>query len=646
MRDGNHNLKLSVETLSGFNYKHETQKNGSQLVVKDEDGNIMHEGEFKSFSANFMRLLFGGMVDGTATVKAKDLANSDVTIEDMPVSKMNMAGGSTVQKFGLCVGSGSGAVANSDYALSFVSDLTYGATIIGTPAVDGSTIKLDITREISNTSGGTIALEESGLVCGSEGEYNSNVLIARDLVSVSLLNNKKSTWTYSIVVDFDGTAGGFVKDFLDNFIINWEEITATSGIVAVYLHSAVVYDSKMWVIGGLSGSGSVNNVWSSSDGITWWQAAVTAPFTVRYGHTSVVFDSKMWVIGGNAGASGYADYNDVWSSTDGATWTEELANDPTPPATQFDIRNSHTAMVFDDGSGEKMWVIGGVGTATGLYIFNDVWSSPDGVTWTEVLADDATPPATQFSQRQQLTSLVFDSKMWIIGGDDGSKLNDVWYSSNGSSWTEATSSAGFTARVRMASVTFQDKMWIITGNDGSNTGDVWSSSDGITWLQATALAGFSARQGSTAILYEDKMWLIAGNDGSQEDDVWSYGKELVSKAVITDDSMGILVGTGTTGFTSTDTALATKIAHGTGAGQLEYGVCPDTSTTTEPATVGDKTSMKIARNFINNSGASITIKEVGIQSVNGLLCRVILSTPITIINGASEIISFAFETEV
>jgi len=56
--------------------------------------------------------------------------------------------------------------------------------------------------------------------------------------------------------------------------------------------------------------------------------------------------------------------------------------------------------------------------------------------------------------------------------------------------------------------------------------------------------------------------------------------------------------------------------------------------------------MKLARRFENNSGASIIIKEVGIMSVNGLFCRVILATPITIINGASEIISFAFETEV
>ena len=63
MRDGNHNLKISLKTLSGFEYKPEVKnKSGSKLTVMDDNGNILHEGEFKSFTANFMRLLYGNMV--------------------------------------------------------------------------------------------------------------------------------------------------------------------------------------------------------------------------------------------------------------------------------------------------------------------------------------------------------------------------------------------------------------------------------------------------------------------------------------------------------------------------------------------------------------------------------------------------------
>jgi len=128
--------------------------------------------------------------------------------------------------------------------------------------------------------------------------------------------------------------------------------------------------------------------------------------------------------------------------------------------------------------------------------------------------------------------------------------------------------------------------------------------------------------------------------------VWNNRKQLESSEDASEDTYGIIVGTSDTVFSGTATDLTSKISHGTGAGELEYGSCPDGSVTEEPATVGSATSMKIARNFINNSGASITIKEVGIQSVNGLLCRFIPATPIVIANGASEVISIVFESEV
>jgi len=633
MRDGNHNLKVSVETLSGFVYKHEKQTNGSQLVVKDEDGKILHQGEFKSFTANFMRLLFGNMIDGTPTAKAKSLDDSDVTITDIPVCKMNFKGGSGVQKFGVCVGNGLGAVANSDYALGFVSGLTYGATVVGTPSVVGSTIKLDITREISNTSGGAITLQESGLVCGVKPEDNdNNVLVARDLVVVSLANNKKSTWTYSIVVSFDGTAGGFVKNFLDSFIIDWTTFLANghSQWSKRQYHQCLVFADKMWIIGGYAYS---NDVLSSSDGITWTTVLADghSQWSRRFSHQCIVFDSKMWIIGGYDGAY----LNDVFSSPDGVTWTTVLADGHS----QWSRRPAHQCLVFDS----KMWIIGG-GSGTN---FNDVLSSSNGITWTTVLADGH----SQWRHRQYHQCLVFDSKMWIIGGYDGAYLNDVFSSPDGVTWTTvlADGHSQWSRRRIHQCLVFDSKMWIIGGGSGTNFNDVLSSSNGITWttVLADGHSQWSRRFAHQCIVFADKMWIIGGNDGSNLNDVWSWGKQLSSNALITDDTLGIVVGASDTAFTSTDTALATKIEHGTGATQVEYGVFPDTSVTTEPAISGGKTTMKLARNFINNSGSSITIKEVGIMSENGLLCRVLIPSPfIVVANGASEVISFVFETEV
>jgi hypothetical protein len=73
---------------------------------------------------------------------------------------------------------------------------------------------------------------------------------------------------------------------------------------------------------------------------------------------------------------------------------------------------------------------------------------------------------------------------------------------------------------------------------------------------------------------------------------------------------GVLVGTGTAANDVSTYALAAKIANGTGAGQLQYGA---TSVTT-PATVGQKRQITVARVFTNNSGASITVNEVGLAT--------------------------------
>ena len=71
----------------------------------------------------------------------------------------------------------------------------------------------------------------------------------------------------------------------------------------------------MYVLGGSGGS---NSVWSSSDGATWSQVAATAEWSGRYGHGSVVLDNKIYVMGGMGGGMFL---NDVWSSSDGgSTW--------------------------------------------------------------------------------------------------------------------------------------------------------------------------------------------------------------------------------------------------------------------------------------------------------------------------------------
>jgi dihydrofolate reductase len=286
-------------------------------------------------------------------------------------------------------------------------------------------------------------------------------------------------------------------------------------------HQSVEFDNKMWVIGGGTGTNNANDVWSSTCGTTWTEAKLTTAFPDRYEHESVVFDNKIWVIGGTDGSN---KFNDVWSSADGKDWTEVTDN------TGFSAFSGHQVVVFDN----KMWLIGGVEVIPSTHnntskALNEVWNSADGITWTKV--DTATPI---FSARSDHQSVVFDNKMWVIGGSTvglPNLANDVWSSVDGITWIKeiaTTATATFVPRSLHRSVVFDNKIWVISGDDDIDSplsNDVWSSADGKDWTKVTIMPTFSARFFSEAVVFDNKIWIITGQTADEENDVWSLSKK-------------------------------------------------------------------------------------------------------------------------
>jgi uncharacterized protein (TIGR02147 family) len=130
----------------------------------------------------------------------------------------------------------------------------------------------------------------------------------------------------------------------------------------------------------------------------------------RSGHTSVVFDNKMWVIGGyDHFQNKYT--NDVWFSSDGETWTQAEYNE------RFSPRMNHTCTIYEN----RMWVIGGENPLLSSISYSDVWFSSNGIDWTQVTAP------VGIGSRAGHSCVVFDEKMWVIGGVNGGASNDVWY---------------------------------------------------------------------------------------------------------------------------------------------------------------------------------------------------------------------------
>jgi len=143
---------------------------------------------------------------------------------------------------------------------------------------------------------------------------------------------------------------------------------------------------------------------------------------------------------------------------------------------EWSKRTYHQTVVFDD----KIWLIGGGSylgeDANGRSILgklNDVWCSEDGVNWTEVTA---TAP---FEPRFWFTMEVYRDRMWVLGGisQEHKNIGDVWYSKDGSDWTELRSQVTWSKRHELASWVFQDKLWVSAGASGDKhvlSNEVWS----------------------------------------------------------------------------------------------------------------------------------------------------------------------------
>ncbi|NLJ34731.1 MAG: hypothetical protein GX358_00645 [candidate division WS1 bacterium] len=279
----------------------------------------------------------------------------------------------------------------------------------------------------------------------------------------------------------------------------WELITEEAAFSPRDTAEPLVYDGKMWISNGYyHGNILTRDLWSSTDGVTWTSVNEDTPYT---GYSEMVaYDGKMWAIKGG-----------VWTSTDGIEWTEVLEEAP------FGVRAYGETVVFQD----KIWQLGsGAG----------VWNTTDGVNWTRVL-DDA-----PYSKRSACAVGVHDGKLWLCGGRVGvpndppekgyesvTTYNDVWCSEDGVNWTRVLEHAPWSPRMWFVAETYRGYLWIFGGYDNvnnQNLGDVWYTKDGVTWYEFVSDPQWAARHEPTTYVYDDSLWMVAGNTWPVVNDVW------------------------------------------------------------------------------------------------------------------------------
>lgn len=268
-------------------------------------------------------------------------------------------------------------------------------------------------------------------------------------------------------------------------------------------HASAVFDNRIWVMGGRADAFAKSDVYSSTNGNTWTMQTSAAPWGPRVYASALEFDGKLWLLGGMGGGC----RNDAVYTTDGINWTWATQTAPWPGRFLF------PAVVFNG----KIWVLGGEECNGGH--LNDVWYSSDGASWTQATAH------APWVARSGHVALVYDGKIWVMGGGNGpgEKMSDVWYSSDGVNWTQATDQAPWPKRSAHAAVTYNGAMWIIGGFSGTGVyNDMWMSTDGTNWL--SVVPGFSSRDTATGVVFLDRIWIMGGNtsSGYTTNDVWSF----------------------------------------------------------------------------------------------------------------------------
>ena len=276
-----------------------------------------------------------------------------------------------------------------------------------------------------------------------------------------------------------------------------------------------ILKNGIFVLGGNDG-GNKNDVWWSADGETWNREPANAGWPNRSDHQAVVHNGRLYILGGGKGdfLNSSSNRNDVWSSLDGKSWRQELAND-----NDFWSRRQRHQSLSHDG---QLYVLGGDTGNSNKDSGNEVWSSADSKIWAKTNA--------AWSRRQAFQAVVHNGRMYVLGGfsSDTSYENDVWSSADGVNWS-FEGYAEWPKRMMHGAVSHQGRLYILGGFNGGNNyrNDVWSSLDGKSWRQELANGnGFwSERRRHQSLSRDGLLYVMGGDNGSgsasYKKDVWS-----------------------------------------------------------------------------------------------------------------------------
>jgi Domain of unknown function (DUF6242)/Galactose oxidase, central domain len=380
-----------------------------------------------------------------------------------------------------------------------------------------SSLTAQYTAVINNTVKVGTAIQISGSTANNFTSPVNYICVAQDGVTLK---------TYVVTVNVSK---------VDPEAVPWVQKTPTAFGSGYPYQSYFFLNGKHHIIASNSFAWFVNDpdvkTYQSTDGISWSELPLDSSFPLGYSYEVVVNNGKAYMLQFVGAAEVYGAkqptiLNTVYSSTDGVVWTQSNNLLPT------------TALTNNVGVlNNNLYVMGG-GTIGAFGAFDG--SRPNGSTFYPAAAYSDTTmtsigggswtktamlPASA-ANRRYTANCVFNNKFYMIGGQDpnGNVLKDVWSSTDGLTWTQVSNGA-FSARQKASVVAYNNQLWMIGGQDetGAYLKDIVISADnGLTWnvvpADKTLPAAFTPR--GNARLYVDAnsiLWIIGGEQTNPED---------------------------------------------------------------------------------------------------------------------------------
>lgn len=244
-----------------------------------------------------------------------------------------------------------------------------------------------------------------------------------------------------------------------------------------------------------------------------------------------------------------------------STYGTNLYTHTNPTAAAAYVASDGRQLVWH-ASTSKWWLLGGWttsptdwGDGVPVYTTNEVWSSPDLITWTKILAHDASAPTSgagaRWLPRHTFMVWVVGGYIYVAGSDQYPTKpipSDVWRSSDGATWERIAADSPWGAQGRTGSDVGVGGVWnpipgylgghfyVMGGHrftdlvtdvlDWPATAEVWRSADCITWTQLSDMPFVRAgvRDAQTIC---GKLFVMGGNAGtnttrSLKSDTWSF----------------------------------------------------------------------------------------------------------------------------